>query len=79
MRIVKLSERPDGYGFFYGHAEKDGQTVNVNILPPKEKWDGDTKLEGFEPEPGQWIVYADGEEIARLERLEIGGLITLQG
>lgn len=64
---LKLSNRPDGYGFFYGTASLGNELVNVSVMPPKDQWNGDMELEGYTPDPEQWILYADGNEIARVE------------
>ncbi len=68
--MLKLSREQDGTGYYYGHyATADGGSVRIDVLPPAN-----------EPKPHfvvslpkeqhatQWIVYADGEEIARVER-----------
>jgi len=65
-----LSERPDGFGFFYGEARKGDTVVRVNILPPAHLWAGDFPLDDHKPDPTHWQVFADGELIARIERQE---------
>jgi hypothetical protein len=67
---LKLSTSPDGFGFFYGWAERDGEYVRVDVLPPAHLWSGDIMLEGQKPDPKAWILYLNGEEFARLERRE---------
>ncbi len=65
-----LSAEPDGYGFYYGQAQMGDDVCQVNVLPPADQWDGDIKLEGYEPDEKAWIIYADSEEIARVESRE---------
>jgi hypothetical protein len=67
---LKLSAELDGFGFFYGWAERDGERVRVNVLPPKHLWRGDIELETQKPDARAWILYLDGEEFARVERRE---------
>jgi hypothetical protein len=38
---LKLSTEPDGFGFFYGWAERDGERVRVDVLPPAHLWRGE--------------------------------------
>jgi len=73
---LKLSEAPDQYGFFYGTAQLGEQFSRVNVLPPRAQWAGGEMLEGYKPDDKKWIVYADGEEIARMEkRADIAGAL----
>ena len=67
---LKLSSQPDGFGFFYGRASLGDAVVSVNILPPAPLWRGDMKLPDHPPDPTKWIIFADGDEIARVERRE---------
>lgn len=67
---LTLSNRQDGYGFFYGTFRAGETSHNVNVLPPKPEWCGDFILEGYEPHDTDWILYADGEEVARVHRRE---------
>lgn len=62
--MLKLKERPDGFGFIYGEY----QNHNVNIMPPKSLWEGDMVLEGYEPHETDWVLYLDGEEIGRVTK-----------
>jgi len=63
---LSLSAAPDGYGFFYGTAQLGDAFCSVNVLPPQGQWAGDIKLEGYMPDETNWIIFADGEEIARV-------------
>lgn len=74
---LKLSVEPDGFGFYYGWAERNGERVRVDVLPPEHLWRGDIKLEGQKPDPKAWVLYLDGEEFARVERRE--DIITVLG
>jgi hypothetical protein len=67
---MKLSAEPDGFGFFYGWVERNGERVRVDVLPPEHLWRGDIKLKGQKPDPKAWVLYLDGEEFARVERRE---------
>ena len=68
MRLA-LTSRPDTYGFIYGTVEDDaGQSHRVNIMPPVSEWRGDTKLPSYEPHATEWVIYADGEEIAHVAK-----------
>jgi len=67
---LRLSAEPDGFGFYYGWAERDGKRVRVDVLPPDHSWRGDIKLEGQKPDATAWILYLDGQEFARIERRE---------
>lgn len=68
MTGLKLNERPDGMGFYYGTYTNDHhQTFNVNLLPPRREWDGDMCIPGLEPDSEQWIAFVDGVEIGRVQ------------
>jgi hypothetical protein len=51
-------------------AERNGERVRVDVLPPEHLWRGDIKFEGQKPDPKAWIIFLDGEEFARLDRRE---------
>ena len=63
----KLSDRQDGYGFYYGEARRGDRKVNVNVLPPAALWAGDSMMDQYKPDPKAWVIYFDGEEVARVE------------
>jgi hypothetical protein len=67
---IRLSEQPDGFGFFYSEARKGDQVVRVNIMPPEYLWAGCIMLDEHRPDPKMWTVYADGQLIARIARQE---------
>jgi hypothetical protein len=67
MATFALKPMPDGFGYIYGiHTADDGTTTRVDILPPLSDWRGDIKPGQIDPV--QWILYADGVEIARVSR-----------
>jgi hypothetical protein len=70
--LLKLKPEPDGLGFIYGTADVgDGYLYRVNIMPPLPYWRGDIKMDGeFAPHATDWVVYLDGEEIARVRARE---------
>ena len=63
---LTLKPRPDAYGFLYGHyIDAAGQHHRVDVLPPLPHWHGQFRLDGYAPHSTDWIIYANGEEIAR--------------
>ena len=78
---LKLKPAPDGFGFLYGQLfAPDGAVAHVDVLPPVGEWRGNMKLADYPPHATDWIVYADGEEIARVARREdlVDTLATLR-
>ena len=70
MATFTLKPEPDGLGYHYGSFTDDaGNVTRVDILPPASEWRGNMKP-AQHLDPTQWIVYADGEEIARVARRE---------
>ncbi|MEO8629067.1 MAG: hypothetical protein ABI612_13335 [Betaproteobacteria bacterium] len=65
--ILDLNPVPDAYGFIYGQARHGDFILSVNVLPPKSHWRGQFKLDGYVPDEHDWIVYVDGEEMARVQ------------
>jgi hypothetical protein len=64
-RLILKSE-PDGFGFYYGTAElPDGDVVVVNVLPPKSEWRGQLYLQDVKPHETDWVLFVDGQEVAR--------------
>ena len=63
-----LKPEPDGFGFLYGTiTAPNGVTIRVDIMPPLPHWRGDIKLNGEgAPHPTDWVVFWDGEEVARV-------------
>lgn len=66
--LLKLNPAPDTYGFLYGQARRGDELFNINVLPPRSQWRGHVKLTGFTPDEHDWIIYLDGEEVARAPR-----------
>ncbi len=68
---LTLKPEPDGLGYIYGTLiDDDGEVYRVNVLPPAPQWRGDLKPGDGLPHPTDWIVYLDGDEIARVSRRE---------
>lgn len=64
---LHLSVRPDGYGFLYGVWIAGEESLRIDIMPPKAYWQGDTVLDTCRPHETDWLIFADGREIARVE------------
>jgi len=60
-----LNEAPDGYGYFYGTLQRGEEIERLNIMPPLPYWSGDDKQGKYAPHATQWVVYLNGEEVAR--------------
>ena len=65
---LNLKPAPDGYGFIYGEVTLGEERHRVDIMPPVAEWSGDFKLENYSPHETDWVVYVDGEEIARVRK-----------
>lgn len=81
MRKLKCSCRRGltGSGFSTARPSLGDAFLRVNVLPPESEWDGDMKLDGYMPDKEQWIIYVDGEEVARVKQREdiAGGVLSL--
>jgi hypothetical protein len=64
---VRLSDRPDGFGYIHGEARWGDTVLHVDILPPEPLWVGSIMLEEHRPDPRMWQLFADGELIAKIE------------
>lgn len=64
---LHLSVRADGYGFLYGVWIVGAESIRVDIMPPKAHWQGDMLLATCPPHDTDWVIYADGKEIARVQ------------
>ena len=74
---LDLKPMPDGYGFIYGEAYRGDDHHTINVLPPERYWQGQFRLEGHEPHETDWVLYIDGEEVARVtENAGIEGEFT---
>lgn len=71
---LHLKTRPDGYGYIYGVWVRGDETVRVDIMPPRAHWDGDVMLPDGAPHATDWVVYANGEEIARVKAESLSSL-----
>ena len=65
---VDLNPMADAYGFIYGQAHRTGTFHNINVMPPLKYWQGQYKLDGYEPHETDWVLYVDGEEVARVHK-----------
>ena len=79
---LNLSDRPDGVGYFYGQLRTKDGVHQVNVMPPEPHWAGEPGMKPtgeFAPDPAQYILYVDGEEIARVKALaEVTALSVMQ-
>ena len=78
---LELKREPDGIGYIYGQVfAPDGNVYRVDIMPPVGAWRGDIKLTGAgAPHATDWVVYMNGEEIARvMRRDDIASALTPQ-
>ena len=71
---LHLKTRPDGYGYIYGVWVRGEETVRVDIMPPRAHWDVDMMLPDRAPHETDWVVYANGEEIARVKAENVSSL-----
>lgn len=71
---LHLKAQPDGYGFIYGVWVEGEESVRVDIMPPRAHWDGDMMLPGQEPHATDWVVFANGVEIARVKAENVMGI-----
>lgn len=68
---LELKSEPDGFGFLYGQLlATDGEAHRVDILPSASQRRGDIRPSSELPHATDWIVYLDGNEIARVRRSE---------
>lgn len=80
MGTLNLRPEQDGMGYFYGeYVADDGARVRVDVLPPRSHQRPSFVMHS---PAGQhevdWIVYADGVEIARVrERGDLAAAIDL--
>lgn len=65
--LVDLNAEADAYGFLYGDIIR-GTDVHhaINVLPPRQYWQGRMTLEGYEPHDTDWVLFLDGKEVARV-------------
>jgi hypothetical protein len=67
---LSLNPRPDGYGYLYGTLVTEEGRFRVDIMPPRPHWRGDVMLDDCRPHPTDWVVFVDGEEIARVAQID---------
>lgn len=69
MPTFRLSRMPDGLGYLYGdYVADDGSRVRLDILPPLTEPRPIGVMKNDAADPTHWIIYANGEEIARVEK-----------
>ena len=69
MVKLELKSDQDGMGFWYGSClDHEGKRRRVDILPPKSEPRPHFVISHSLMHETDWIVYLDGEEIARLSR-----------
>ena len=63
---INLKAMPDGFGFIYGEGvDARGESRRINIMPPLSHWRGDIKMDTNGPNTTDWVLYVDGDEVAR--------------
>ena len=67
---LELKPMPDGFGFLYGQLHVGDDSYRVDIMPPEPEWRGDIKMQERLPHPTDWVVYVNGDEIARVRKRE---------
>lgn len=67
MGTLTLRPEQDGMGYFYGeYITDDGDRIRVDVLPPRSHPRPHFVLSTDGMHETDWIVFADGEEIARV-------------
>ena len=67
MGTLTLKPEQDGMGYFYGqYITDDGEHVRVDVLPPKSHPKPDFLVTTEGMHETDWIIFADGEEVARV-------------
>jgi hypothetical protein len=72
MGTLTLKPVQDGMGYYYGeYVAEDGQRTRVDVLPPRSHPRPSFVMdENAKADDAAWIIYADGEKIARAHRRE---------
>jgi hypothetical protein len=79
MPSFRISRMPDGLGYLYGdYVADDGTSVRVDILMPQSEPRPPGTLKNDSADPTKWILYADGEEIGRVDKLSDAKPIVAQ-
>jgi len=68
---ARLNDDPDGYGYFYGTLRRGDVVHRLNVMPPLPHWTGAARLDEYGPHETDWVVYLNGDEIARASRLAL--------
>lgn len=62
-----LNSSADSSGWLVASYETaDGESVRVDVMPPKDTWNGGSYYAGFEPHETEWVIYIDGDEVDRV-------------
>ena len=74
---LTLKPDPDGFGYLCGEYRlANGERIRVDVMPPKSHWRGDIRPTENPPHETDWVICADGEEIARAqEQADLAGVI----
>lgn len=64
---LHFKPRPDEHGLIHGVWQQGDAQLQVIFLAPAGEWQGKTVLPDHEPNLTRWIVFAYGEEVARVE------------
>lgn len=71
MGKLSLKSEQDGMGYYYGdYTTDDDRRCRVDVLPPRSHPRPCFVMDNSAAHDTEWIVYADGEEIARVLRRE---------
>lgn len=71
MGTLTLKPEQDGSGFYYGqYRTDDGDIIRVDVLPPKSHPRPYFVMTNETMHDTDWIIYANGEEVARVTRRE---------
>ena len=67
-RSYRIAFKPeqDGMGYFYGTLERGDEHHRIDLLPPKSEPKPFFVMSTEHMHDTDWIVYVDGEEIARV-------------
>ena len=75
---LTLKPEPDGFRYLYGdYIAETGERYRVDVMPPKSHWRGDILLTDNPPHATDWVVYCNGQELARVrERADLDQLVA---
>lgn len=68
---LELKPEQDGMGYYYGTLDVgEDHVYRVDVLPPSSEPRPHFVIANERMHPTDWIIYLDGEEIARVRKLE---------